>query len=64
MAPIFPDNWEALSPDDLARARSALAGLVERSTPGSGTRKQLRALVTPLEATQDAIILMEDVFRS
>ena len=64
MAPIFPDNWEALPADDLSKARTALAGLVERSTPGSGTRKQLRALVTPLEATQDAIILLDDVLRT
>jgi hypothetical protein len=63
MSPIFPSDWEDLAVEDLARARGRLAELIGRLEEDSGTRKMLRALVTPLEAVQDAIIQLNEVLR-
>jgi len=63
MSPIFPSDWEDLAVEDLNRARGRLAELIGRLEEDLGTRKMLRALVTPLEAVQDAIIQLNEVLR-
>jgi hypothetical protein len=54
--PIFSDDWESLSAEDLIKGRARVTALTEKSESGSGTRRQFYPLVISLEATQDAII--------
>ncbi len=54
--PIFNDDWESLSAEDIIKGRARVTALMEKSENGSGTRRQFYPLIISLEATQDAII--------
>jgi hypothetical protein len=54
--PIFSDDWETFSAEDLIKGRARVTALMEKSESGTGTRRQFHPLIISLEATQDAII--------
>ncbi len=54
--PIFKDNWESLSVEDFIKGRARLAALVEKSEKDPEIRRQFIPLNISLEATQDAIL--------
>ena len=54
--PIFTDDWETLSLENLLKGRARLTALVEKSEKDPEIRKQFVPLLISLEAAQDAII--------
>ncbi len=54
--PIFTDDWETLSAENLIKGRARLTALGEKSEKDPEIRRQLLPLTILLEATQDAII--------
>ena len=55
MAEFFDDNWDRLSPEDLARARGRVEAFHE-TTEDPILKEQIRVTMKPLFAAQDAII--------
>jgi hypothetical protein len=61
--PIFTDDWETLSEEDLIKGRARLSAFMEKSETDPEIRRQLTPLNISLEATQDAIIDLDNCLK-
>jgi hypothetical protein len=61
--PEYPDDWETITSEQLHMIRARFAAYTETIVDPKkrGSRRQLVAIQTPLEAVQDSIIMMNDV---
>ncbi len=61
MAEFFDDNWDKLSPEDLAKARMRVEAFYE-ATEDAILKEQLRSTIRPLFSAQDAILHLQEFF--
>ena len=61
--PIFTDDWETLADEDLIKRRARLSAFMEKTETDPEIRRQLTPLAISLEATQDAIIDLDNCLK-
>jgi hypothetical protein len=62
MSGFYPDDWEALTKDELGKCRARVAAFSEK-VDVRGVREQMEALIGPLEDVQEAILKLKVTLR-
>ncbi len=62
MSVFYPDDWEALTKEELGKCRARIAAFEEK-VDVRGVKEQMEALVGPLEDAQEAILKLKVTLR-